>query len=150
MWVQTEHAGDDEKQHMMFHWPNDRVIILISRFSLLVPYLSMLDNPDYQQENMTKFLLQQLLICGNHIIYIIIVGCLFSRATNVTDFVDFRDFHKIFFTENQRKFYRDMECRLNRRHQFRFMIVVSSKFLFNPFAKFIALEKVPYGIMQYA
>ena len=54
------------------------------------------------------------------------------------DFVDFGDFHKICFTKNQQKLYRDTDCRLKRKHQCRFMKMVSSNF---SFTKFVALEK---------
>ena len=42
------------------------------------------------------------------------VGCLFSRATNFADFMDFSHFHEIYFAKNYWKFYRDMDCRLKR------------------------------------
>ena len=38
----------------------------------------------------------------------------FSRATNFVYFMDFFDFHKICFTKNYWKSYRDMDCRLKR------------------------------------
>ena len=62
----------------------------------------------------------------------------FSRATN---FVRFGDFQEICFTKNQQEFYCDADCRLKRRQQCRFMKIVSSNFLFSPFAKFVAVEK---------
>ena len=69
-------------------------------------------------------------------------GRLFLSTTN---FVDFGDFYEICFTVNQRKFYRDTDCRLKRKHQCRLVKMVSSNF---PFTKFVALEKAPYGIMR--
>ena len=52
-----------------------------------------------------------------------IIGRLFSRATQF----GFRDFHEICSIENYWKFYRDTDCRLKRRHQCRFLKIVSSK-----------------------
>ena len=63
------------------------------------------------------------------------VGCLFSKATN---FVDFGDVQEICFTKNKQKFYHDTDCRLKRKHQCRFVKMVSSDF---PFTKFVALKK---------
>ena len=67
------------------------------------------------------------------------VGHLLSRATN---FMDFGDFHKICFTENQQNFYSDMDCRLKRRHQCRFVKMVSLNFTYTNLQP---SKKAPYG-----
>ena len=61
-------------------------------------------------------------------------------------FCAFWDFHEICFTENQQKFYCGSDCRLKRRHQRRFVKIVSSNFLFSLFVKFVAFsKKAPYS-----
>ena len=73
------------------------------------------------------------------------VEYLFSTATNFTDFMDFGDFHEICSTKNYWKFYCDVDCRLKRRHQCRFVKIVSSTFLLVHLRNLQPSKKAPCG-----
>ena len=77
------------------------------------------------------------------------IGRLFMEGYKFCRFRGFWGLPLNLFHRKLRKFYRDTDCRLKRRHQCRFLKIVSSTsfLIISPFAKFVAFKKikVPYG-----